>query len=45
MFAPTLTGLGSAIVTLIGAVTSLDVSIADIENLLEAEELEDVVDS
>ena len=42
VFAPTLTGLGERR-HLIGAVTSLDVSIADIENLLEAEELEDVV--
>lgn len=42
VFAPTLTGLGERC-HLIEAVTSLDVSIADVENLLEAEELDDVV--
>jgi pimeloyl-ACP methyl ester carboxylesterase len=42
VFAPTLTGLGERR-HLLDAVTSLDVSIADIENLLEAEELNDVV--
>jgi pimeloyl-ACP methyl ester carboxylesterase len=42
VFAPTLTGLGERH-HLLEAVTSLDVSIADIVNLLEAEELEDVV--
>jgi pimeloyl-ACP methyl ester carboxylesterase len=42
VFAPTLTGLGERH-HLLEAVTSLDVPITDIENLLEAEELEDVV--
>ncbi|MFP6560677.1 alpha/beta fold hydrolase [Paraburkholderia sp. B3] len=41
-FAPTLTGLGERR-HLLEAVTSLDVSISDIERLFEAEELEDVV--
>ena len=42
VFAPTLTGQGERR-HLLGAVTSLDVPVADIENLIEAEELEDVV--
>jgi pimeloyl-ACP methyl ester carboxylesterase len=42
VFAPTLTGLGERR-HLLEAVTSLDVSIADIEHLFEAEELDDVV--
>jgi pimeloyl-ACP methyl ester carboxylesterase len=41
-FAPTLTGLGERR-HLLEAVTSLDVPIADIENLIEAEELDNVV--
>ncbi|HVE08524.1 MAG TPA: alpha/beta fold hydrolase [Paraburkholderia sp.] len=42
VFAPTLTGQGERH-HLLAAVTSLDVAIADIENLLEAEELDNVV--
>ena len=42
VFAPTLTGQGERR-HLLGAVTSLDVPIADVENLIEAEELQDVV--
>ncbi|CAB3746187.1 alpha/beta fold hydrolase [Paraburkholderia solisilvae] len=42
VFAPTLTGQGERH-HLLSAATSLDVPIADIENLLEAEELDDVV--
>ncbi|GAB7521638.1 alpha/beta fold hydrolase [Paraburkholderia sp. 2C] len=42
VFTPTLTGHGEHH-HLLSAVTSLDVPITDIENLLEAEELEDVV--
>jgi pimeloyl-ACP methyl ester carboxylesterase len=42
VFAPTLTGLGERR-HLLGAVSSIDVSIADIENLFEAEELDNVV--
>jgi pimeloyl-ACP methyl ester carboxylesterase len=42
VFTPTLTGQGERR-HLLNAVTSLDVPITDIENLLEAEELEDVV--
>jgi pimeloyl-ACP methyl ester carboxylesterase len=42
VFTPTLTGLGERR-HLLDAVTSLDVPITDIVNLLEAEELEDVV--
>jgi len=42
VFAPTLTGQGERH-HLVGAVTSLDVAITDIENLIEAEELSDVV--
>src|SRR6201991_504644 len=41
-FAPTMTGQGERH-HLLEAVTSLDVAIADIENLLEAEELDNVV--
>lgn len=42
VFTPTLTGQGERR-HLVGAVTSLDVAITDIENLIEAEELNDVV--
>ncbi|TDV11461.1 alpha/beta fold hydrolase [Paraburkholderia caballeronis] len=42
VFAPTLTGQGERR-HLLNAVTSLDVPVADIENLIEAEELDDVV--
>lgn len=42
VFAPTLTGQGERR-HLLGAATSLDVAIADIENLIDAEELDDVV--
>lgn len=42
VFAPTLTGHGER-KHLLGAVTSLEVPIADIENLIDAEELQDVV--
>ncbi|MFM0048413.1 alpha/beta fold hydrolase [Caballeronia grimmiae] len=42
VFAPSLTGLGDRR-HLLGAATSLDVPIADIENLIESEELSDVV--
>jgi pimeloyl-ACP methyl ester carboxylesterase len=42
VFAPTLTGLGERH-HLLDAVTSLDMPITDVENLLETEELEDVV--
>jgi pimeloyl-ACP methyl ester carboxylesterase len=42
VFAPTLTGQGER-KHLLGAVTSLDVAITDVENLIDAEELDDVV--
>jgi len=42
VFTPTLTGHGERR-HLLGSVTSLDVAITDIENLIDAEELEDIV--